>query len=69
MTEPARPSIPIDDAEIEDPDTALVEALRDSSHPERILRAQRMARQKVEALTERLRRRSTPPAGMRAVKR
>ncbi len=70
MTEPVRPIVPIDDADIDDPDTALIEALRDSNRPERIMRAQELARRKVEACSERLRRRSeSPPAGVRAVRR
>lgn len=64
MTEPARklePIQPIPDADLDDPDTALVEALRDSDRPERVMRARRMAATKLDRATERLRRRQSDP--------
>ena len=60
MTRASQPIIPIDDAEIDDPDTGLVEALRDSDRPERVLRAQRLAIQKLKALDLRMRQREAP---------
>ena len=60
MTRASQPIIPIDDAEIDDPDTGLVEALRDSDRPERVLRAQRLAIQKLKALDWRMRQREAP---------
>lgn len=64
MTDAARkvPIQPLDDADIDDPDTGLVRELRDSSRPERILRAQELARQKLEAVgLRRVRRRQSEP--------
>lgn len=56
------PIQPIDDADIDDPDTSLVEAFRDSERPSRVLRAQELARQKLRALSQKLdRRKSEPP--------
>lgn len=46
----SQPIIPLDDAEIEDPDTGTIEALRDSDRPERVLRGHRLAVQKIKAL-------------------
>lgn len=51
----------MDDAELDDPDTALIEALRDSDKPERVFRARKMALQKLAVLEQRLKRRSEPP--------
>ena len=61
MTQPARltPIPPLDDAELDDPDTALVEAFRDSERPSRVLRAQEMARQKLRALGQRMKKRES----------
>lgn len=63
MTDAARPIIPLDDADIDDPDTGLVCELRDSGKPERILRAQEAALKKLEALGLKAtrRRQSVPP--------
>lgn len=67
MTDAARkaPIVPFDDSDLDDPDTSLIEALRDSDRPERVMRAQELARQKVVVATELLRRRkarSDPPS-------
>lgn len=69
MSDAARltPIQPMDDSDIDDPDTGLIIELRDSERPERILRAQEMARTKLGALAERrrrraLKRRSDPPS-------
>ena len=70
MSDPAlKPIEPMDDADLDDPDTALVEALRDSSRPGNRLRAQELARKKLAALGQKLQRRESPAHGMRAVKR
>lgn len=63
MTEPARKPIPpMDDSDIDDPDTGLVCELRDSAKPERILRAQELARRKLEAVgLRRVRQRQSEP--------
>ena len=61
MTDAARKYIvPVED-EFDDPDTGLIEALRDSDRPERVLRAAKMARRKVELATGRLKRSSERP--------
>ena len=60
MTAAAKPIQPLDDADIDDPDTALSEAFRDSERPSRVLRAQEMARQKLRALGQRLKRAVLP---------
>ena len=52
----------VEDAELDDPDTDLIEALRDSDKPERVFRARRMALQKLAVLERRLKRRSEPPS-------
>lgn len=67
MTDAARkltPIQPVDDADIDDPDTGLVQELRDSERPERILRAQELAYRKLDALglkAVRRRQQSVPP--------
>ena len=60
MTAPAlKPIQPLDDADIDDPDTALIEAFRDSERRSRVLRAQEMARQKLRALGARMKKRES----------
>lgn len=62
MTAAAKPIQPLDDADIDDPDTALIEAFRDSERPSRVLRAAELAREKTRALCQKLdRRKSEPP--------
>lgn len=69
MTDAAKPIVSVD-AEDDDPDTGLIEALRDSEKPARVLRAHQLACRKLDHATERLRRRSeSPPAGIKAAKR
>ena len=53
------PIPPMDDAEMDDPDTDLIEAFRDSERPSRVLRAQEMARQKLRALGQRMKKRES----------
>lgn len=59
MTAAAKPIPPMDDADIDDPDTALIEAFRDSERPSRVLRAQELARQKLRALGARMKKRES----------
>ena len=64
MTAAARKPIqPLDDADLDDPDTALIEAFRDSDRPSRVLRAQEMARQKLRALGQRMKKRESDRPG------
>lgn len=51
----SQPIIPTDDAFIDEPDTGVIEALRDSDRPEAVLRGHRMAAQKVRNLAWRMR--------------
>lgn len=50
----SQPIIPMDDAELDDPDTGQVLDMRDSDKPEQVLRSHRLAIQKLKALDWRM---------------
>lgn len=50
----SQPIIPLEDAELDDPDTGLIERLRDSERPEQIRRAHRLAAQKIQGMAWRM---------------
>jgi len=61
---PLDPIIPVEEEDIEDPDTGTVNACVESDP----LRAQEMARQKLRSMTQKLDRKFSPAAGTPRVK-
>lgn len=53
-TRASQPIIPLDDAELDDPDTGMIERLRDSERPEQVERAHRLAVQKLRGMAWRM---------------